>query len=61
MQGQRVLPYSGVVDRQEKDRDSTRGTRVEFVSLLGKSLKAAQIHEHFRPQFFSQTNKITGS
>src|SRR6266851_6423543 len=27
MQGQRVLPYSGVVDRQEKDRDSTRGTR----------------------------------
>src|SRR5712692_7915622 len=38
-----------------------REARVEFVSLLGKSLKAAQIHEHFRPQFFSQTNKITGS
>jgi hypothetical protein len=38
-----------------------RVARGEFVSLFGKSLNTSQIHEHFRPQFFSQTNKITGS
>jgi hypothetical protein len=44
-------------------RDSPRAARVEFVSLLGKSLKAAQIHEHFH-NFFrklikSQARRMT--